>query len=124
MPPPECDSSGYLSGSRPGDEFNERGDVREVLRRHGWTLVRSSKNEYWRRPGKERGWSATLRDGVLYVFSSNAAPFEPDRAYAPFSVYTLLQHGGDFAAAATALRAEGYGATPPAIGDVDISGIC
>lgn len=123
MPSSEPGSSNCFSGGRPGDEFNERGDVREVLRRHGWALVREGDNEYWRRPGKDRGWSATLRDGMLYVFSSNAAPFEPDRAYSPFGVYSLLEHGGDFATAATALRIEGFGATPFATGDVDISGI-
>src|SRR5690606_31760878 len=62
---------------------------------------------------------------VFYMFSANAAPFEPNRAYSPFAVYTLLNHGGDFEAAAGALRAEGYGAD--ALADarpsVDISGI-
>src|SRR5690606_9128025 len=86
-------------------------DVRELLRRHGWELVRGGENEYWRRPGKDQGWSATLRGRVLFVFSSNAVPFEPDRAYSPFSVYTLLEHAGDFAAAAAALRNEGFGQT-------------
>ncbi|RMF90119.1 MAG: hypothetical protein D6741_17180, partial [Planctomycetota bacterium] len=123
MPPVERYASGFACNGRPGDEFNERGDVREVLRRHGWQRIRGGDNEYWRRPGKEEGWSATLKDRVLYVFSSNAAPFEADRAYSPFGVYALLEHGGDFHAAAAALRAEGYGATPLAIGDVDISGI-
>ncbi|MBP9032468.1 MAG: bifunctional DNA primase/polymerase [Pseudomonadales bacterium] len=109
-------------GDRPGDEFNRRGDPRDVLRRHGWTLVRGGDNEYWRRPGKADGCSATLKDGVFYVFSTNAAPFEPNRAYAPFAVYTLLDHGGDFAAAALALSAQGYGSVGMAgSGDVDLS---
>lgn len=120
MPPVTRAPARMLGAGRPGDEFNERGDVRDVLRRHGWDLVRGGANEYWRRPGKEQGWSATLREGVLYVFSSNAAPFEPDRAYAPFSVYALLEHAGDFAAAATALRTEGYG-QPTGDDDVDLS---
>ena len=105
---------------RPGDEFNERGDVRDVLLRHGWTLARPGENEYWRRPGKSTGSSATLKDRVFYVFSSNAAPFEPQQAYAPFGVYALLEHGGDYAAAATALRVQGYGQAPDASG-VDLS---
>ncbi|HON68740.1 MAG TPA: bifunctional DNA primase/polymerase, partial [Phycisphaerae bacterium] len=125
MPPAERHRAGPGRSPRsglplPGDDFNERGDVREVLQRHGWQLVRGGENEYWRRPGKEQGWSATLRNGVLYVFSSNAVPFEPDRAYAPFSVYALLEHGGDFPAAAAALRASGYGSDADA-GDVDLS---
>jgi len=105
---------------RPGDDFNDRGDARELLIKHGWTLVRSGENEHWRRPGKTVGSSATLKDRVFYVFSSNAAPFEPQHAYAPFAVYTLLEHGGDYAAAATALRAQGFGQLPDSSG-VDLS---
>ncbi len=110
-----------MSG-RPGDDFNQRGDVRAVLERHSWTCVRLGDNECWRRPGKDRGWSATLRDRVFYVFSSNAAPFESNRAYAPFSVYALLEHSGDFTAAAAALRAEGFGSDSDT-GGVDISAL-
>lgn len=120
VPKADAGFSTSACSGRPGDDFNERGDVRELLRRHGWQLVRSGDNEYWRRPGKDRGWSASLKDGTLYVFSSNAAPFEPDRAYAPFSVYTLLEHGGDFAAAATALRTAGFGGDGED-SDVDLS---
>jgi len=106
---------------RPGDEFNERGDVRAVLTRHGWTYVKTvGENQYWRRPGKDHGWSATFKDRVFYVFTPSADPFEQDEAYSPFRVYALLEHGGDFEAAARALRAEGYGAQPDT-GDVDLS---
>ncbi len=96
---------------RPGDDFNQRGDVHELLLAHGWALERSGENEHWRRPGKARGTSATLKDGVLYVFSSNAAPFEPNRAYSPFTAYALLEHYGDYAKAASELRSQGYGST-------------
>jgi hypothetical protein len=107
---------------RPGDDFNERGDVRDVLRHHGWSLVRSGENEYWRRPGKDSGWSATLKDKVFFVHSSNAAPFEPSKGYGPFVVYSMLEHAGDFSAAARALRASGYG-SDGGDGGVDLSGI-
>lgn len=123
---PESCQGAAPGESRPGDEFNERGDVRELLRRHGWELVREGENEYWRRPGKDGGSSATLKDRIFFVFSTNAEPFEPDRAYSPFAVYSLLEHGGDFAAAAAALRTEGYGsdpATPRVEPVVDLSGI-
>jgi hypothetical protein len=86
--------------------------VRTVLEQHGWVRVKGGVNEYWRRPGKATGWSATLKDGVFYVFSANAGPFEPNRAYSPFAVYTLLEHGGDWSRAASALRAQGYGSPP------------
>lgn len=113
------------TAERPGDDFNARGDVRDVLEKHGWVCVRGGDNEHWRRPGKESGTSATLKDGVFYVFSSNATPFESNQAYAPFAVYTLLEHGGDYEVAARALREEGYGGNslPDVAPGVDISGI-
>ena len=41
-------------------------------------------NEYFRRPNKSgTGWSASLKDRVFYVFTSNAYPFEPNKAYSP-----------------------------------------
>jgi uncharacterized protein (DUF927 family) len=42
----------------------------------------------------------------LYVFSSNAAPFEAGRAYSPFSAYCLLEHAGDAKQAARTLAQE------------------
>ncbi|MHC5033375.1 MAG: AAA family ATPase, partial [Planctomycetota bacterium] len=115
-----------ISGSgvavRPGDDYNERGEPRDVLRSHGWTLVRTGDNEYWRRPGKSAGTSATLKDRVFYVFSTNAAPFEAHTGYSPFALYTLLEHAGDFSAAASALATEGYGQLDDATRGVDLSG--
>jgi hypothetical protein len=105
---------------RPGDDFNERGDPRNVLIEHGWTLARSGENEYWRRPGKSSGTSATLKDRVFYIFSTNAPPFEAHKGYSPFAVYALLEHGGDFTTAASALAAQGYG-KPPDTSGVDLS---
>jgi hypothetical protein len=111
--PASTPAGSYEPNGRPGDDFNERGDVRALLRKHGWTLVKGGDNEYWRRPGKSAGTSATLKDGVLYVFSSNAAPFEPNQAYSPFRVFTLLEHRGDYSDAASALRAAGFGDPSP-----------
>ena len=100
--------------SRPGDDYNRRGDVAGVLERHGWRFVRQVREEsFWRRPGKRRGHSATYnyRDSrYFYVFTSNAPPFDPGRAYSPFAVLALLEHGGDYHAAASTLRRQGYGA--------------
>jgi len=116
-------TDGGMDG-RPGDDFNRRGDVRAALERAGWALAKPGENEYWRRPGKASGWSASLKERVLYVFSANAAPFEPNRAYSPFSVLALLEHGGDFEAAARELRRGGYGGAAGAGGGAaDISAL-
>lgn len=113
---------------RPGDDYDLRGDVRSLLQSHGWRYVYCSQvNEYWCRPGKKNGWSASLRtsDRRFYVFSSNAWPFEPNQDYRPFAVYTLLEHQGDFTRAARVLAEQGYGDKDmePVLSGVDISGI-
>lgn len=73
----------------------------------------------WIRPGKGRGDGISATTGRnehdrLYVFSSSAAPFEPERPYDKFGAIALLEHGGDLHAATKALSAQGYGdQTPP-----------
>lgn len=111
---PAPGSSHAPPGLRPGDDYNQRGDWPALLERHGWQQIGTAGDKgLWRRPGKQgQGLSATSNyagSGLFYVFSANAAPFEPQRAYAPFSLYTLLEHGGDYAAAAKQLAQDGYG---------------
>ncbi|MFN3327785.1 MAG: bifunctional DNA primase/polymerase, partial [Fervidobacterium pennivorans] len=97
---------------RPGDVFNQKGDIRPYLEKHGWQLVYSSgQKEFWKRPGKKgNDWSATFNfiPNKFYVFSTNAPPFEPEKAYDKFSVYTLLEHNGDFAIASRKLAELGF----------------
>ncbi len=98
---------------RPGDDFNARATWEEVLGPHGWTLLRrAGETAYWRRPGKtDVGASATTGHcgDHLYVFSTNAHPFESDTAYTKFSAFTRLEHGGNYEEAARALSQKGYG---------------
>lgn len=100
---------------RPGDDYNQRGDHRGLLEKHGWTFVTERKDgaELWRRPGKDdNGWSATWNaiPNRFYVFSTNASPLDAERTYDLFSLYACLEeHNGDFGAAAKALAREGYG---------------
>lgn len=101
------------AGNRPGDDYNLRGDPWSVLRHAGWSIVwQQGEALYLRRPGKDFGVSATLHKvahNVLYVFSTNAMPFDSERAYDAFGVYCRLKHAGDIQAATKALGAEGYG---------------
>jgi putative DNA primase/helicase len=105
--------AGQPAGDRPGDIFNARATWDEVLVPHGWVLVSASAGiEYWRRPGKTTGQSASVNyadNDRFHVFSSNAAPFEDDANYTKFAAYTLLNHRGDYAAAARELVRQGYG---------------
>lgn len=94
--------------TRPGDLFNQSARWEDILCPRGWKLVRKVNGAgQWRRPGKRGpGISATTNyagNDLLYVFST-ATIFEPERAYTKFTVYTILEHGGDFAAAARAVK--------------------
>jgi archaellum biogenesis ATPase FlaH len=102
------------SGLSPGDDFNQRGDIRAFLEGKGWTYTGSQGDtERWRRPGKDRGSSASLLDSkTFYNFSSNAHPLEQGQSYDLFGLYTAYEHGGDFKAAARALAQQGYGDQP------------
>lgn len=118
--------------SLPGNDFNVRGRWHEdVLLPAGWTLVSSMADgvgkpqEFWRRPGKDRGNSAVLHPhaghGGLFVCFSTSTPFETEEGYSKFRTYALLHHDGDFTAAARELKRRGYGQekklwTPPPIG--------
>jgi hypothetical protein len=105
-----------ITGLRPGDDFNRRADWGDLLP-GGWRKVHENGEIiHLRRPGKEDGVSATIgycrseRAGPkLYVFSTNAAPFAEKKSYSKFEAYTLLNHGGDFKAAARELARQGYG---------------
>ena len=109
---------------RPGDDFNERINFGEMLTYYGWKLLRilPDRTQYWQRPGKVGDQhSATLKDGIFYVFSSNAAPFEPNKGYTAFSAFVLLCHNGDFSKAAADLLAQGFGQPKEVAPDVDLS---
>jgi len=96
----------------PGDDYNRRGDIQSLLMENGWqpTGRKAADGEHWRRPGKNKGQSATLfNNSNLYVFSTNAAPFESETNYSPFGIYACLKHNGDFNAAAKELSRQGYG---------------
>ncbi len=99
-------------GERPGDLYNQEGDWNSLLTRNGWTLAREQGGvEYWRRPGKTHGISASLghvAPGKLMVFSTNAYPLESDHAYDLFGALCRLEYGNSTTATAEALAAQGY----------------
>lgn len=93
----------------PIDDFNERADFDSLL--PGWTAVyQRGGTTYLRRPGKDRGVSATIREstGRLYVFSTSTE-FEAQKPYSKFAAYARLNHGNDFKASFQALSRQGYG---------------
>jgi hypothetical protein len=98
----------HLDGDRPGDLLEETVSWEDVLSPAGWRLVRiRGEIGYWTRPGKSDGISAStnaLGTDRLHVFTSSAAPFEPDTSYSKFGAWALLHTAGDFGEAARQLR--------------------
>lgn len=90
------------SGRDVADELRERGVVRESLLADGWTLVGSdARKEYWRRPGKRDGVSASLdlETEMFYCWSTNAPPFEAERTYTPLQFVAARDFDDDLSAA-------------------------
>jgi putative DNA primase/helicase len=100
----------------PGDDYERRTDWADILGPAGWTLVYTSgRTRAWRRPGKRAGISATTgraddRDR-LFVFSTSTE-FDAEVPITKFHAFAILSHGGDHAAAASALRSAGFGSSP------------
>ncbi len=95
-------------GDRPGDRFNSSSTWSSILEPAGWTAVaQRGEVTHWCRPGKRRRGTSAItggREDLLWVFSTCAAPLEPERGYDRFGAWVALVHGGDFSAAARALR--------------------
>ncbi|MEU0691942.1 phage/plasmid primase, P4 family [Streptomyces uncialis] len=106
------------TGLTPGDDFEQRTTWADILQPHGWRLLfTSGQTHYWQRPGKSgKEPSATTGRAMdrdrLYVFTTSTE-FVPERPYTKFGAHTLLNHGGDHSAAASALRHRGYGQPAP-----------
>jgi hypothetical protein len=113
-----CGSQEHLGKGRPGDDYNARMGWPDLLEADGWSLIGDRNGvTQWIRPGKSVGVSATTgytgdsEDGpdLLYVFTSNAPPLEPDTAYSRFAYYAVVHCGGDYSVAARKLLADGFG---------------
>lgn len=102
---------------RPGDDFNNRGDWTEILAGIFRPIHNGSGGTtYWGWADGVGGVKATTGRASdkdrLYTFTTSSE-FDDQKAYDKFAAYTLLQHGGDFAAAAKDLARQGYGDPRP-----------
>ena len=95
--------------TRPGSIFNRTASWSDILEPHGWVAVyRQDEEVFWRRPGKNEGISATTNyssSGLFHCFTTSTE-FDSGAAYSPFAVYSQLNYGGDFSAAAQSLNAD------------------
>ncbi|HSG61297.1 MAG TPA: bifunctional DNA primase/polymerase, partial [Pseudomonadales bacterium] len=111
-------------GLTPGDDYNAKVTWDQILEPLGWKKIRTDSDGTvkWCRPGKDFGISATSNyagTDKFYVFSSSTI-FEPHRSYSKFAVFSLVEHQGDFSAAAKALRSLGYGQPRAELGTLEV----
>lgn len=113
------------AGLSPGDDFEARVDWSEILEPHGWVVESThGRVRNWTRPGKDRrhGSSATTNHASdrdrLFVFSTSTH-FQANTPYTKFAVYAILNHGGDYHAAAVELKRQGFGQPAPTSTDLE-----
>ncbi|MFC8176557.1 bifunctional DNA primase/polymerase [Streptomyces sp. NPDC057325] len=102
-------------GVRPGEDFEARADWADILRDVFRPLTTRGSTTYWGWADGTRGVKATTGHAAdadrLFVFTTSSE-FAPEVPYSKFGAYALLRHGGDYRAAATELRRQGYGSAP------------
>lgn len=98
---------------RPGDVFNAIASWEDVLIPAGWKKVGQDRSgiQYWRRPGKNEGISASTnwKDyDLFFAYTTSVDGITPKKGYTKFNLYATLNYGGDFSAAAKALVVDNY----------------
>ncbi len=110
---PTISSNSYSSkGNSPFEDYNERGDLLSLLESKGWKVVNQrGQNINILRPGdtdSKTSGNFNLALRTLRVFSSSTE-FNPDKAYSPAQVFSLLECSGDNKLAYRRLLELGYG---------------
>jgi replicative DNA helicase len=110
---PTISSNSYSSkGNSPFEDYNQRGDLLSLLESRGWkVLFQSGQNIHVLRPGdtdSKTSGNFNLALRTLKVFSSSTE-FNPDKAYSPAQVFSLLECSGDHKLAYRRLLELGYG---------------
>ena len=97
---------------RPGSLYNASASWEEILEPHGWTKVKvgNEGEEYWTRPGKPGGGVSAVAGGAesdtFWCWSSSVPEVDAEQSYNKFSLYTSLNHKGNFSEAAKAIAKE------------------
>lgn len=111
---PETPQADY-TGISPFEDYNSRADIVGLLVEKGWSVVSETQERVnLLRPGEtDSKTSGNFHKGkrLLRVFSSSTE-FNPDRAYNPSQVFSLLECNEDNKQAYRELLRLGYG-TPP-----------
>ena len=111
-PEPARPSAGSRrEGIRPGTDFEVRARAKlpDIIEPFGWKKVYVRGGvEYWRRPGKEEGWSATWgKTKGFRVFTSSTSLEAKSNSL--FYVYCMLVHRGNWTDCVKDLVQQGFG---------------
>lgn len=101
------------TGPSIADAFSSSTSWSDVLGPHGWRCIDADPDAdgaRWLHPAATSACSATVRNGCLFVYSTNT-PFEitessDPHGYTRFRAYAVLEHSGDLRAAARAVAGE------------------
>lgn len=100
------------TGLSPFEDYNERGNVLELLESHGWKQVGTKNNKIlFKRPGQTstaHSGNFDLSKNWFSVFTTSSE-FEPEKAYLPYAVFAKLECKDDFTEASRKLYNLGFG---------------
>lgn len=94
------------------EDYNQRGDVLELLQQNGWKIVsRKGNKTHLLRPGQSTAQTSGNFDHEKNWFSvfTTSTEFQPNHAYLPYAVYAFLECNQDFKLASRKLFELGYG---------------
>jgi hypothetical protein len=97
-------------GRSIADDYGNNTSWAEILGPHGWQCLDADPDAdaaRWLHPAATSACSATIRNGCLFVYSTNT-PFETTepgnaKGYTKFRAYAVLNYRGDLSAAAKSL---------------------
>lgn len=115
LPPvsPIGQSFSYLT--KPGDDYNNRTDLIQLLESYGWKVLgKSGINTRLNRPGAKHskgvdGCVATINGKQVFKNFSSSEPFDVDKGYTASGVLCILAFSGDWSATVRHLDSTGYG---------------
>lgn len=99
---------------RPGDIFNALATWEDILYPLGWTKVGNANRngiQYWRRPGKKDGVSASTNwkgYDLFFPFTTSVGELNQLKGYTKFNLLATLKYNGDYQRTAKELVIENY----------------
>lgn len=102
----------HFNYENPLDDYDQRGDVFDLLENHGWIRINTIGDKtYFRRPGEtDHVTSGDFHHGLnKFGVTSTSTCFKQFKGYKPSAVYAILECAGDFKEAARKLLLLGYG---------------